>query len=231
MTQPDLTNLYKTRAAARLKTAGLLLRNNPACQFTTAQEADLARSDIGMMIWSAAIDLGSILLLQERQTEPTGRSPQVSQFITRDLHQQHPRLSLDVGLVNTGPTPQHPAPSRAHPQQVRKGSNSGTAKHCGAQPSATPRKPNRPEIVQLAGKSKGTIRPSVQRRLACALGPHPTREIEHTNPGHWDSTTALGSAEPRSRRRRSTDNPRRTHRRQGLCQRNSTALGRQKRTT
>ncbi len=96
MTLPDLTNLYKTRAAARLSQAGLLLRNNPAHQFTTTPDADLARSDIGMMIWSASIDLGSILLIQERQIQPTGRSPQISQFITRDLHQQHPLLSLNV---------------------------------------------------------------------------------------------------------------------------------------
>ena len=90
MTQPDLTNLYRTRTEARLTGAGLLLRNNPSCQFEATPEADLARSNIGMMIWSAAIDLGSILLLQEEQTTPTGRSPQISQLITRVLHQQHP---------------------------------------------------------------------------------------------------------------------------------------------
>ena len=49
-----------------------------------------------MMIWSAAIDLGSILLLQETQTTPTGRSPQISQFITRILHPQLPQLRLNV---------------------------------------------------------------------------------------------------------------------------------------
>ena len=96
MTQPDLTNLYRTRTEARLQSAGLLLRNNPSCQFEATPEADLARSNIGMMIWSAAIDLGSILLLQETQTTPTGRSPQISQFITRILHPQLPQLRLNV---------------------------------------------------------------------------------------------------------------------------------------
>ena len=96
MTQPDLTSLYKTRAAARLETAGLLLRANSAFQFAATDEADLARSNIGMMIWSAAIDQGAALLLQERRTVPTGRSQQVSQFITRNLHRQYPGLGLDV---------------------------------------------------------------------------------------------------------------------------------------
>ena len=96
MTQPDLTNLYRTRTEARLQSAGLSLRNNPSCQFTTTPEADLARSNIGMMIWSAAIDFGSVLLLQEQQPTPTGRSPDISRFITRVLHQQHPQLKLDV---------------------------------------------------------------------------------------------------------------------------------------
>ena len=96
MTQPDLTNLYRTRTQARLAEAGLLLRHNPWYQFNTTPDADLTRSNIGMMIWSAAIDLGSILLIQERQSQPTGRSPQISQFITKDLHQQYPHLSLNV---------------------------------------------------------------------------------------------------------------------------------------
>ena len=96
MTQPDLTNLYRTRTQARLQSAGLLMRNNPSCQFEATPEADLERSNIGMMIWSAAIDLGSVLMLQEAQTTPTGRSPQISQFITRILHPQLPQLRLNV---------------------------------------------------------------------------------------------------------------------------------------
>ena len=96
MTQPDLTILYRTRTTARLQSAGLLLNNNPACQFDATPDADIARSNIGMTIWSAAIDLGSVLLLQEQQSTPTGRSPQITQFITRVLHQQYPQLSLNV---------------------------------------------------------------------------------------------------------------------------------------
>ena len=96
MTQPNLAALYRTRTEARLEAAGLLLTNNPAFQFDAADNADLARSNAGMMIWSAAIDQGSALLIQERRTIPTGRSPQISQFITRDLHSQHPALGLDV---------------------------------------------------------------------------------------------------------------------------------------
>ena len=37
MTQPNLIGLYNNRASARLKSAGFLLRNDPACQFTTSK--------------------------------------------------------------------------------------------------------------------------------------------------------------------------------------------------
>ena len=96
MTQPDLANLYRLRANARLQSAGLLLRHNPSCQFAATPQADIARSNIGMTIWSAAIDLGSVLLIQERQETPTGRSPQISRFITREMHQQRPQLNLNI---------------------------------------------------------------------------------------------------------------------------------------
>lgn len=96
MTQPDLIGLYKHRANARLESAGFLLKNNPGCQFNTSPSAELSRSNIGMTIWSAAIDVGSVLMLQERGTEPTGRSPEISRFITRDLDQQHPHLTLST---------------------------------------------------------------------------------------------------------------------------------------
>ena len=231
MTQPDLTNLYKTRAAARLETAGLLLRDNPACQFTTAQEADLARSDIGMMIWSAAIDLGSILLLQERQTEPTGRSPQVSQFITRDLHQQHPRLSLDVAwsiLVQL-----HNIQHRAGHAPSRFGRAATAARRSIAVLNHLLHRGNQidPRSYSWLARVREQYVDPFRGRPACAVGPYPTRELEHANSGHWDSTTALGSAEPRSRRRRNPDHPRRTRRRQEQFQRNPTAPRRQKRTT
>lgn len=96
MTQPNLTSLYRTRTEARLEAAGLLLTNNPAVQFDATDDADIARSNAGMMLWSAAIDQGSALLIQERQTIPTGRSPEISQFITRELHRQYPALDLNV---------------------------------------------------------------------------------------------------------------------------------------
>ena len=96
MTQPDLKVLYRDRASTRLNTAGFLLRNNPACQFDTTPEADLTRSNIGMTIWSAVIDIGSMLLLQENGTEPTGRSPEVSRFVTRELDRKHPGLNLNL---------------------------------------------------------------------------------------------------------------------------------------
>ncbi len=96
MTQPDLIGLYNNRASARLKSAGFLLKNAPACQFTAGADPDLTRSNIGMTIWSAAIDVGSILMLQQRGTETTGRSPEISRFITKDLDQQHPELNLST---------------------------------------------------------------------------------------------------------------------------------------
>ena len=96
MTQPNLISLYRERASARLESAGFMLRNNPAYQFVTTPDGDLARSNIGMTIWSAAIDVGSILLLQENGTVPSGRSPEISRFITRVLDQQHPELNLSL---------------------------------------------------------------------------------------------------------------------------------------
>ena len=50
MAQPDLIALYGTRAAARLESAGFLLRNNPSCQFDSTPDADLVRSNIGLTI-------------------------------------------------------------------------------------------------------------------------------------------------------------------------------------
>ena len=94
MTRPDLISLYRERASARLESAGFLLRSNPSRPFSTAPDGDLARSNIGMTIWSAAIDIGSILLLRENGTEPSGRSPEISRFITKVLHQQHLELNL-----------------------------------------------------------------------------------------------------------------------------------------
>ena len=96
MTQPSLIDLYRERASARLESAGLLLRNSPTCQFSTTADADLVRSDIGMTIWSAAIDIGSTLLLQENGTAPTGRSPEVTRFITKELDQNNQTLNLSV---------------------------------------------------------------------------------------------------------------------------------------
>lgn len=96
MTQPNLIPLYRDRATARLESAGFLLRNTPECQFSTTGEGDLARSNIGMTIWSAAIDVGSALLLQETGTEPRGQSPEISRFVTRVLDQQHPDLNLSL---------------------------------------------------------------------------------------------------------------------------------------
>ena len=51
MTQPDLTNLYRTRTEARLQSAGLLLRNNPSCQFEATPEADLVESQSRCQVW------------------------------------------------------------------------------------------------------------------------------------------------------------------------------------
>ena len=117
MMRPNLISLYKERATARLESAGFLLRSNPACQFSMTPDGDLERSNIGMTIWSAAMDVGSILLLQENGMEPNGRSPEISRFITKVLHQQHPELN--PGLAWSGLIRLHNIQHRGGHEQSR----------------------------------------------------------------------------------------------------------------
>ena len=65
MTDFHLIERYRNRAQARLNSAGLILSKQSEIQFTAGFSVETARSNIGMLIWSAAIDLGSCLILQE----------------------------------------------------------------------------------------------------------------------------------------------------------------------
>ena len=96
MTEADLIHVYRTRAQTRLETAGSSLQRHPECQFELGMDSDLTRSDIAMRVWSAAVDIGSALMLQETHTIPNGRSTEITQFVSRTLHRQKPLMGFNV---------------------------------------------------------------------------------------------------------------------------------------
>ena len=96
MADPDLAAQYRARCQARLETAGLLLQRYASCQFDLSSQADIARSNIGMLIWSAAIDLASCIMLSETTDTPNGNSPEVTRFITRTMRDRYPHLGLPL---------------------------------------------------------------------------------------------------------------------------------------
>ena len=96
MTEADLIHVYRTRAQTRLETAGSSLQRHPECQFELGMDSDLTRSDIAMRVWSAAVDIGSALMLQETHMIPNGRSTEITQFVSRTLHRQKPLMGFNV---------------------------------------------------------------------------------------------------------------------------------------
>lgn len=85
MDNETVSQRYRQQAQARLTSAGLKLAENGECQFSDQDNLHVTRANIGMLIWSAAIDLASCLFIQERRTQPNGRSPFITRFITEEM--------------------------------------------------------------------------------------------------------------------------------------------------
>ena len=90
----DLEAIYGNLSQARLETAAAILRQNPNCSSSAGIESVIARCNIAMLIWSAAIDIGSSLMIQEEQRTSVGRSSEITAFITKDMDKKHPDLGL-----------------------------------------------------------------------------------------------------------------------------------------
>ena len=100
--EPDLGALYSSLAQARLNSAESLLLQHPQCHIDNGLRHLIARRDMAMLIWSAAVDIGSSFMIQEEQSTPAGNSREITAFITRTLAGQFPLLELRTlwrGLV------------------------------------------------------------------------------------------------------------------------------------
>ena len=86
---------YRHQAEARLNMAGLLVSDDPAVQFNDRGDRHITRACIGMLLWSAAVDVASVLFIQETRTQPNGRSPQITRFVTKDMNTIRPGLAYD----------------------------------------------------------------------------------------------------------------------------------------
>ena len=100
MDNETVSQRYRQQAQARLTSAGLKLAANGECQFSDLGNLHVTRANMGMLTWSAAIDLASCLFIQERRTQPNGRSPLITRFITEEM-------------PNTAPGPDYPSLWRA----------------------------------------------------------------------------------------------------------------------
>lgn len=83
MDNAAITERYRKQAEARLETAGLLVSDNPAVQFSDGGNQHITRANLGMLTWSAGVDLASTLFIQETRTQPNGRSPLITRFVTK----------------------------------------------------------------------------------------------------------------------------------------------------
>ena len=77
-----------------MESAGALFRENPDCPEENGIENLIVRCNIAMLIWSAAIDIGSSLMIQEERRTPVGRSSDISDYITRDADRNYPEMGL-----------------------------------------------------------------------------------------------------------------------------------------
>ena len=91
---PDLQAAYSKLAQFRLESAGVLFQGNPNCPEDNSIEGLIVRCNIAMLIWSAAIDVGSSLMIQEERRIPVGRSSDIASYVTRNLDANYPELGL-----------------------------------------------------------------------------------------------------------------------------------------
>ena len=92
--EPDIQLIFSKLCQARLETAGYILEQHPACSEEAGSEAVIARCNIAMLLWSAAVDAGSSLMIQESQRRPNGNSSEVTVFVVQETDSIHPDLRL-----------------------------------------------------------------------------------------------------------------------------------------
>ena len=86
--------VYTRLSQARLETAGLLVQEQPDCHTILSEDALIARCNIAMLVWSAAVDAGSALMIQEDNLIPSGNSSEITSYIVRTMAARRPDLSL-----------------------------------------------------------------------------------------------------------------------------------------
>ena len=92
--EPDIQFTYSQLCQARLETAGFILEQYPTCRVESGIEAVTARCNIAMLLWSAAVDAGSSLMIQEGQRRPNGNSSEVTVFVVQETDANYPDLRL-----------------------------------------------------------------------------------------------------------------------------------------
>lgn len=92
--EPGLQAIYSSLSHARLESAGTLLRQHPDCPSDNGLEALITRCNIAMLVWSAAIDIGASLMIQDTLRIPNGISGEISLYIGRTVASRYPELGL-----------------------------------------------------------------------------------------------------------------------------------------
>ena len=92
--ESGLQVIYSSLSQARLESAGFLLQQHPDCPSDNGLEALITRCNISMLVWSAAIDIGSSLMIQDDQRIPNGNSGEISLYVGRTVAPQYPELGL-----------------------------------------------------------------------------------------------------------------------------------------
>ena len=93
-TDPGFQWLYSKLSQARLESAGVLHRQHPDCHVDTGLEGIITRCNIAMLVWTAAVDIGSSLMIQEARLLPSGRSSDITNFISKNIDTDFPELGL-----------------------------------------------------------------------------------------------------------------------------------------
>ena len=94
--EPGIQSLYSSLSASRLESAGALHRQHPSCHVDTSVEALTTRCNIAMFVWSAAVDIGSSLMIQEDRRTPTGNSSEITAYITQTMARRLPLSDLST---------------------------------------------------------------------------------------------------------------------------------------
>ena len=92
--EPGLQDIYSRLSQARLESAGSLLNQYPNCQYGTETDSIIARCNIAMLIWSAAVDAGSCLMIQEQRRTPGGNSAEITAYVARSVDVMHPGIGI-----------------------------------------------------------------------------------------------------------------------------------------